>query len=71
MEGTKSPLASSAIWANSIQILVSVAVAFGWITDNFGSEIQATLPQIVASAVGVVTGLIGLWGRWRATKKIA
>lgn len=64
----KSPLQSNGVWGGIIAVVAGLAGLFGY---SITEADQATLTQAVLSAFSTVGGLYAIWGRMRATKKIA
>lgn len=65
--GTKPALQSTGVWGGIIAVLAGVAGLFGY---SISEADQATLTQVIASAGATLGGVIAIWGRIRATKKI-
>lgn len=69
MEGSKNPLSSVAIWGGIIAVasqLLPVLAPFAGLAPADGSEV-VTHVRTIGGAVG---GLMAIYGRWVATKKI-
>jgi len=64
---TKSPVASVGAWANTVQ---TVAGPILLAIESVGLIPAGTVPVLGALFTSVL-GVIGLWGRWRATKPLA
>lgn len=58
---------SKGVWGSLIAVAAGIAGAFGFNIDSAGQEVIASSVVAIAGAVG---GLIALWGRIRAEKKL-
>ena len=67
MDGIKSILASRTFWGALVAIAAGVLGIFGY---SFGTEDQTQIVEYVAGFGGVVGGVIAVWGRIVASKKI-
>jgi hypothetical protein len=67
MEETKSLLASKTVWGGIIVVLSVVASMVGY---TISAEDQVALTSFVGEAITLVGGLLAIWGRVTATKKI-
>lgn len=67
MDDNKVWWQSKSVWGSIVAVLAGVAGAFGLNIDGAGQEIIATS---IVGIVGAVGGLIALWGRIRADKKL-
>lgn len=67
MEQTKSLLASKTVWGG---ILVVVGAIAGMLGYTFAPEDQATVAAAIDNIVIAVGGLLAIWGRITATKRI-
>jgi hypothetical protein len=70
MEETKPWYTSRTIWASIIQVGVGVGVSLGVIGDSAGAHILAEGPDLVVGLAVGVAGVLGIWGRIKATKTI-
>lgn len=75
MNGKKSIFSSVTIWGSVVAVLAGAAQLFGY---TISPDDQAALVNLIQSGVTVITsvvtiagGLIAIWGRVRATKRIA
>jgi hypothetical protein len=67
MNGYKSFLGSTTIWGAGIAIASAVLAAFGY---SIGAEDQVTIVGWVANLAGMAGGVLAIYGRVKATKKI-
>ena len=67
MEDFKSIFASKTVWGAIIAIGAGVAGIFGY---SIGAEDQAQLAEIGVSVASMAGGLIAIFGRVKASKKI-
>jgi hypothetical protein len=67
MEETKGLLASKTVWGGIIVVLSVVASMVGY---TITAEDQVALTSFVGEAITLVGGLLAIWGRVTATKKI-
>ena len=67
MEDFKSILASKTVWGAIIAIGAGIAGIFGY---SIGAEDQANLVEIGFAAASTVGGVIAIFGRVKASKKI-
>jgi uncharacterized membrane protein len=67
MTDYKSLLASKTVWAGFVAILATLAQFFGY---EFSAADQASLVVILTQAVTLVSGIIAIYGRITATKRI-
>jgi protein-S-isoprenylcysteine O-methyltransferase Ste14 len=67
MEGTKGLLASKTVWGGLLVVVAAVAGLFGY---TFSAEDQASVVEMVERIVMAVGGLLAIWGRITATKRI-
>jgi protein-S-isoprenylcysteine O-methyltransferase Ste14 len=67
MEDTKSLLASKTVWGGIIVVIAAIGGFFGY---GITAEDQASLAHIIESVVLAIGGLLAIWGRVTATKKI-
>ena len=65
---TKPALQSSGVWGGIIAVLAGIAGLFGY---SITEADQATLTQAIASVGALFGGAYAIWGRIRATKRIA
>jgi hypothetical protein len=71
MNETKPFWQSKAIWANLATIVVGLAVSMGWLSPEQGADVSSSFPDLAVGAVTLVTGVLGLYGRVSATKKLS
>jgi len=64
--GTKSPLLSKGVWGGAVASAMSLLP----ILKELGA-LQGDFDAVKVAAVGLAGALIGLWGRLKATKKLA
>lgn len=67
MEGTKGILASKTVWGGLLVVVAAVAGLFGY---TFSVEDQVSVVELVERIVVAVGGLLAIWGRVTATKRI-
>ena len=67
MNGTKSILASRTFWGALLVILASFFNLLGYAISE---DMQAEAGELIAGFTSLVGGVIALWGRVKATKKI-
>ena len=67
MDGVKGLLASKTVWGGILVVFASILGFFGY--ELGGTEQQALIEHGAAIAAGV-GGIIAIWGRMMATKKI-
>lgn len=67
MNGTKGFFSSVGIWGGLIALGAGVAGIFGYAVS---ADDTAQLSALVDDLVAAVGGLVAIWGRIRATKKI-
>lgn len=67
MEDVKSWLASRAVWGGIIAVLSALAGLFGY---TVAETDQVALVEAIAGIGAAVGGVIAIWGRIKATKKI-
>lgn len=67
MEDFKSIFASKTVWGAIIAIGAGVAGIFGY---SIGAEDQASLVELGVSVVASVGGVIAMFGRVKATKRV-
>lgn len=67
MEQTKSMFASKTIWGGIIIVLAAVAGLLGY---SIAPDDQAAIASYIDNMVMTVGGLLVIWGRITATKKI-
>lgn len=67
MEDIKGAFASRAVWGGIVAVLAGIAGIFGYTIDPALQGEIATQALGIAAAVG---GVIAIWGRLKATKKI-
>lgn len=67
MEQYKGALSSKAVWGGIIAILASVAAIWGF---KVSPDDQARLADIAIAIASGVGGIMAIWGRVTATKKI-
>ena len=70
MDNTKPWWQSRTIWASILTMIGGVGVAFGLFDQGTADLIGAEGPDLLVGLAGAVLGLISLWGRMRATKRI-
>ncbi len=63
----KSLLASRGVWGAAIAIAAGVASLFGYVVDAASQEEALRLAEGAAAVAG---GLLALWGRLAATKRL-
>lgn len=67
MYDTKSMWTSKAVWGGIIAFIAALAALFGY---TFSEADQAQLTDIIVAIGGAVGGVLAIWGRITATKKI-
>ena len=67
MEDFKSIFSSKTVWGAIIAIVAGIAGIFGY---SIGAEDQAQLAEIGVSVASMAGGLIAIFGRVKASKKI-
>lgn len=67
MEQTKGIFASKTIWGGIIVVIAAVAGLLGY---SISAEDQSALVGYIDNAVVIAGGLLAIWGRITATKKI-
>jgi hypothetical protein len=67
MEQTKGLLASKTVWGGILVVLAAIAGMFGY---TITAEDQASLVSMIDNIVMAVGGLLAIWGRITATKRI-
>lgn len=67
MEDFKNIFASRTVWGAIIAIIAGIVGIFGY---SIGAEDQANLVEIGFSAASTVGGVIAIFGRVKASKKI-
>lgn len=67
MDGNQPWYASKTVWGGIVALLAGVAAAFGYVVDEAVQVDTATAITAFASAIG---GLVAVYGRIKATKKI-
>lgn len=60
---------SRTIWAGVAQVIVGIAVAFGWVVEADSAAAQSWLTEILGTIVGGL-GAASVWGRVMATREI-
>ena len=68
MTSTKSFLASTTVWGGLVAVAAAILGFFGY---TIAEADQAAIVDAVASAAGLIGGLIAIVGRVRASKRIA
>jgi len=66
----KAWYASKTIWASVLQVIVGILTATGLVSASVGAEIAAQGPELIVGAVTVVLGVVSLYGRAKADKKV-
>ena len=64
---TKSIFASKGVWGGAIAVLAALAGLFGYVVSP---EQQAQIVETVALVASGIGGLVSLWGRIAATRRI-
>lgn len=64
---TKSIFASKGVWGGAIAVLAALAGLFGYAVSP---EQQAQIVETVALVASGMGGLVSLWGRIAATRRI-
>ena len=67
MGDIKGALSSKTIWGGIIAVLAGIAGSFGY---TFGLEDQAGLADAAVGVVGAIGGIVAVYGRVVAKKKI-
>lgn len=67
---TKAWYESKTVWANIISTILTIAVAFGFISAEASADIGTNLSETVAMVGVVVANAIAIWTRITADKKI-
>jgi hypothetical protein len=67
LSGTKPAVASTGVWGGIIAVIAGIAGLFGY---SITEADQASLVQSVSAGMATLGGLIAVWGRVRASKKI-
>jgi 2-methylisocitrate lyase-like PEP mutase family enzyme len=67
MEETKSIFASKTVWGGLIVIVAAVAGFFGY---TISGEDQTSLIGLIDNAVLIFGGILAIWGRVTASKRI-
>jgi hypothetical protein len=67
MEETKSLFASKTVWGGLIVVVAAVASMVGY---TISAEDQVALTDFVNQGITLVGGLLAIWGRVTASKKI-
>lgn len=67
MEDFKSIFSSKTVWGAIIAIIAGIVGIFGY---SIGAEDQAQLAEIGVSVASMAGGLIAIFGRVKASKKI-
>jgi hypothetical protein len=71
---TKPWWQSTTVWANVATVVIGYAVSMGFIPSAVGDAIINATPGTAQHLIGLVTtitGLLGIWGRVKATTKIS
>lgn len=67
MDGIKNVLASKTVWGAALAVAGALAGIFH---VNFGPADQAAAADAISALISAAGGLIAIWGRITATKKI-
>ncbi len=67
MHETKSPLASAGIWGGLVATGAGIAGIWGY---QVTPEMQGEIVMLLNSLAAVIGGVIAIWGRYKATRKI-
>ena len=67
MDGVKSLFASKTFWGGLIAVVAGILGFFGY---QLGSEDQAAIIEAGSAIAAAVGGVIAIWGRVKASKKI-
>lgn len=67
MEGLKGMFKSKTVWGGAIAALAGVLGIFGY---QLEAADQATLAEAISNGAALVGGLLAIYGRVKATKKI-
>ena len=67
LNDTKSIFASKGVWGGAIAVLAALAGLFGYAVSP---EQQAQIVETAALVASGVGGLVSLWGRIAATRRI-
>ena len=67
MDGVKSLLASKTFWGGLVAVVAGVAGFFGY---TLGADDQQAIIEIIAGVGSTIGGLVAIWGRIVASKKI-
>jgi len=70
MNSDKPWYASRTIWANLLTMGIGIAVTFGVVDQTAADSILADGPDLIVGIVTSVLGLVGIWGRVKATKQV-
>jgi hypothetical protein len=67
MDDTKGIFASKTVWGGIIVVIAAIAGLFGY---SITAEDQTALVGYIESAATIAGGLLVIWGRITATKRI-
>lgn len=67
LEGAKPIWQSVGVIGGAVSVLAALAGIAGYAVDP---ELQKSITELVMSGIGLVGGVVAVWGRIRATKKI-
>ncbi len=67
MHETKNPLASAGIWGGLVSAGSGIAGLWGY---SVTPEMQGDIVMLLNSLAAVIGGVIAVWGRYKATRKI-
>jgi protein-S-isoprenylcysteine O-methyltransferase Ste14 len=67
MEQTKSIFSSKTVWGGVLVVVAAIAGMFGY---TISADDQASLAGTIENIVLAVGGLLAIWGRITATKRI-
>jgi hypothetical protein len=67
MDDTKGIFASKTVWGGIIVVIAAIAGLFGY---TISAEDQTALVGYIESAATIAGGLLVIWGRITATKRI-
>jgi len=70
METVKSPIKSLGVWGSVLTIAISLGASIGWWSEDFVTAEGDTINQLLVTGATLVSGIIALIGRWRASSKI-
>lgn len=67
MDENKKWYESRTVWGSAVVLLATAAGAFGFVVDE---AIQGQLVDHIMAAITAAGGIVAIWGRIKASKKI-